>query len=256
MNMKRDYEYKELNTRNIFIDPLYQRDLDNTKVQKIIKNFNHRLLNPLKVSFRDGHYYVFDGQHTRAALIRMNNGQDCNVECKVYYGLTRLDEMELFILQNGESSPVSVAEKFRALWKNGDPDVSNMVRACERAGIICDFTRNRARNKCICYRTLFKYYKLLGTDNFIRMLSAIRETWNGDGESFSNEIVAGYGELFLMYGCLLDQKRLIRKLSSISCAEIVREGKIGLAPGGKKFARVILREYNRNLKNGGLEDRF
>ena len=106
------------------------------------------------------------------------------------------------------------------------------------------------------YRTLYKYFKLLGTEKFIHMLSAIRETWNGDGESFSNEIIAGYGELYLMYGCILDRKRLIRKLSGISCAEIIREGKIGLAPGGKKYARIILRQYNRGLKNGGLEDRF
>lgn len=250
------FEYKNLNSRDIRTDKDYQRNLDNTKVQKIVKKFDPRLVNPPKVSFRDGRYFVFDGQHTLAALIRMNNGQDLMVKCKVYYGLTQTDEMELFIRQNGESSPVSTAEKFRAMYKGGDPDISNMVRACEYAGVICDFTKPRARNKCVCYRTLYKYYKTLGSARFVAMLSAIRETWNGDSESFSNEIVAGYGELYLLYGSVLDRNRLIRKLRAISYTEIIREGRIGNAPGGKKYARIILRQYNRGLKNGGLEDRF
>ena len=250
------FEYKELNTRDIRVDKDYQRNLDNTKVQKIVKNYDPRLVNPPKVSFRDGHYFVFDGQHTLAALIRRNKGRDLPVKCKVYYGLTKIDEMELFIRQNGESSPVSVAEKFRALYKGGDPEITNMVRACEYAGVVCDFTNSRARNKCVCYRTMYKYYKLLGTSRFVTMMTVIRETWNGDGESFSNEIISGYGELFLLYSDMLDIKRLIKKLSGITCNEIIREGRIGLAPGGKKFARIILRQYNNGLKSRGLEDRF
>lgn len=124
-------EYKRISTKQIYIDPLYQRDLDNAKVQRIVKNFDPLKLNPLKVSFRDGRYYVFDGQHTRAALIRMNNGRDCLVPCRVYYGLTRVDEMNLFLAQTGESSPVAIAQKYRALFNFGDRDITDMVHACE-----------------------------------------------------------------------------------------------------------------------------
>ena len=249
-------EYKRISTKQIYIDPLYQRDLDNAKVQRIVKNYDPLKLNPLKVSFRDGRYYVFDGQHTRAALIRMHNGHDCLVPCRIYYGLTRVDEMNLFLAQNGEASPVAIAQKYRALYNFGDPDITDMVRACEYAKVLCDFTNARGRNKCICYRTLYEYYRLLDRATFITMLSSIRSTWNGDSASFRREIISGYGELFLAYGDKLDIKRLIKKLSEISCYEIIREGRIGNAPGGKKFARIILHQYNRGLRNNALEDKF
>ena len=46
----------------------YQRELNIHRVRKIVARFDPRLVNPPKVSYRNGHYYVFDGQHTVAVL--------------------------------------------------------------------------------------------------------------------------------------------------------------------------------------------
>ena len=62
-----DYEYKQINTKEICIDKLYQRELNRPRVNRIVKNWNPYLVNACKVSFRDGKYWVFDGQHTIAA---------------------------------------------------------------------------------------------------------------------------------------------------------------------------------------------
>lgn len=255
--MKDNYRYSfmELNTRELVIDPAYQRPLDNTKIQNIINKFNPELVNIIKVSRRDGRYYVFDGQHTRAALIQKNGGNHRNVMCKVYEGLTQLDEMELFIAQNGASSPVSTADKFRARYNFGDEEITDMVRCCELAGVTCDFGKVRAHNKVVCYSTLNKYYKMLDRNLFIDMLAIIRSTWGGDKDSFSGEIVSGVGEFLHVYGDKIDRKRLVKKLSEVSPLIIVREGKMVSAPGGKKYARVILNRYNNRAKNI-VEDRF
>ena len=77
-----NYEYKTVNTKDIFVDT-YQRKLDRNKVRKIVANFNNNIMNPIKVSYRDGKYFVFDGQHTEQALILMNDGKDTDVYCKV-----------------------------------------------------------------------------------------------------------------------------------------------------------------------------
>lgn len=149
-----NYEYKKLNTRDISVDGLYQRDLSAPKVKKIVREFNPYLVNAIKVSFRDGKYYVFDGQHTIAAVKAKHKGADCQVDCKVFYGLTRLDEMELFILQNGASSAVATREKFRALYNNGDPEIASLVKLTEKAGLEVGFDKSQARK-----HTISAYYR-------------------------------------------------------------------------------------------------
>ena len=66
----------------------YQRNLNANRVKRIAAEFDERIANAPKVSYRDGHYYVFDGQHTIAARKLLNNNCDLNIVCKVYSGLT------------------------------------------------------------------------------------------------------------------------------------------------------------------------
>ena len=54
----------------------YQRHLNASRVKRIAAEFDERIANAPKVSYRDGHYYVFDGQHTIAARKLLNNNSD------------------------------------------------------------------------------------------------------------------------------------------------------------------------------------
>lgn len=61
-------EWKMLKPSEINVDILYQRMIDTNRVARMVKQFNPNLVNPPKVSFRDGKYWVFDGQHTIAMV--------------------------------------------------------------------------------------------------------------------------------------------------------------------------------------------
>lgn len=250
-----EYEYKQVNTRDIFVDPIYQRDLNNNKVSKIVREWNPYLVNAVKVSFRDGRMYVFDGQHTVAA-VKAKKGHDCMVDCKVFYGLTRLDEMELFIQQNGAATAVATREKFRALYNNGDPDIRGMVKACERAGLDCDFKTSQARNRILAVGALFKAYKTLSENEFVDMLKIIKEAWGGAPESLTSEIITGMTRFYLAYRGDFSRKRLVTRLSKSSPIAIVRDGKVTASAGTTRYARVILGIYNQNASAGRLEERF
>ena len=58
------------------------------ETKEIIWDWDERLLDPVIVSFRDGKFYVIDGQHRIAAMRKMNNGSEVMAVCKVYSGLT------------------------------------------------------------------------------------------------------------------------------------------------------------------------
>ena len=54
----------------------YQRALHPARVARIAKEFDERVANEPKISFRDGHYYVMDGQNTIAARKFLNGCMD------------------------------------------------------------------------------------------------------------------------------------------------------------------------------------
>ena len=71
-SIKTLYKLMEVSSRDLEIPDAYQRKLNTERVAKIVAGFNERIANEPKVSFRDGHYYVFDGQHTIVARKHMN----------------------------------------------------------------------------------------------------------------------------------------------------------------------------------------
>ena len=99
----------------------YQRELNPNRVRKIATEFDEHIANDPKVSFRDGHYYVFDGQHTIAARKLRNGGKDLPIRCKVFYGLSELDEAILFAQQTGASAQLLLGESFGPRVKGVDP---------------------------------------------------------------------------------------------------------------------------------------
>lgn len=256
INYNTSYEYKQVSTKDILVDGLYQRDLDKNRVSRIVKEYDPRLLNPVKVSFRDRRYYVFDGQHTIAVEKAVHKGHDCMVDCKVFYGLTRCDEAELFIKQNGISRAVDVNAKYRALFNNGDRDIIGMVRACESIGIRIDFSKNKAPNKVIALSSLFKVYNTADLYEFQDVLEILKTAWGGTPESFCAELLSGMWLFYQSYSDLFDQKTLIRKLGRVSPVAIVRDGKLSNAPGNTKYARQILSVYNIGSSIRRLPDKL
>lgn len=254
-----EYEYKSLSTKDISVDTLYQRELSDAKVGRITRKFNPYLVNAVKVSYRDGKYWVFDGQHTIAALKAMRGGRDCAVDCKIFYGLTRLDEMNLFIMQNGAASPVAVREKMRALYNNGDPDVKGMVSLAEAAGFTVDFKAGQATGRIVAVSSLFNAYKTMSAGGYLEMLKVIMAAWGGSQDSLTAEIISGMSKFFNIYWETIDRKAkksFVKQLSVKSPAEIIRYVKAIATNGSARYARAILSVYNNNRSSGRLEDRF
>ena len=102
-SIKTLYKLMEVSSRDLEIPDAYQRKLNTERVAKIVAGFNERIANEPKVSFRDGHYYVFDGQHTIVARKHMNGNNDLPILCKVYYG-TRTQSQRRFIRRIPRSS--------------------------------------------------------------------------------------------------------------------------------------------------------
>ena len=109
----------------------YQRLLRMGKVARIAANFSEYIANEPKVSYRDGRYFVFDGQNTIEARKTCNDGRDLPIRCKVFYGLSKEHEALLFAVQTGISSELTAGEQLRAKLVAHEENACDFVSVTE-----------------------------------------------------------------------------------------------------------------------------
>lgn len=255
MNNNTKFEYKQVKSDMILSDEFYQRPIDMRRVKKMANNYNPNLLNPVKVSFREGKYYVFDGQHT-LAMLKMINGDPCAVGCKIYRGLSREDEARLFAAQNGISRSVESIEKFKALYAAGDAEICEMVRLIELAGLKMDFNKGKADNRVVAVVKAHKIFMEIPSDKFLEIFSLIKETWNGISESLNSEIIGGVYHFIQTYPDEYNRKLFIKQLGKVSPTVIIREGNVFNEGADRRYAVQILNYYNKGIRRGKLENKF
>ena len=126
MKTTNNYVERIISTANLVIPrETYQRPFSMRRAQRIAAEFDERIANEPQVSFRDGRYFVFDGQHTIIARKILNGNQDVLVKCKVYYGMNEEEESLLFAQQTGISAPLSAGARIRAEIFGNDPTISS-----------------------------------------------------------------------------------------------------------------------------------
>lgn len=236
----------------------YQRDFNDPRAKKIAKDFDERIANEPKVSFRDGKYYVFDGQHTIAARKLLNEGKDLPVLCKVYFGMTAEEEALLFAKQTGESAPVTAGARIRAEIYGKDEIALAFLRANEEMGINLDYDQERGLNRIGCIKTAYKAYRKLGEERYKEAMRVIANAWNGEPDSFRSENVIGITRFVQLYHDEYDFYQLVDQLRHVDPMTIYREGHSSGTNfrGYKKYLHPVFKIYNGGACKKPLKLKF
>jgi hypothetical protein len=246
-----EFEFKVLRPSQIRVDPLYQRDLDTKRVDKIVKEFNGDTFNEPKVSYRNGIFWVFDGQHSIAAW-RQYHGEDKLVNCKVFKGMTWLDECEAFVRQNGIKKDPTTNEKLKAEYNARNPEVVDMKTKAELCGFTVDFSLSKSATRIVATSTLFRAYKTLSSEAYLDMLTAIKEAWYGDIDAVSKYIINGMTAFYKTYHGNFSNDELVKSLKRVTPAEIIRNGKS--FKRANAYGLEILKAYNVRRSRSRLEN--
>lgn len=252
--MENSFEFKMVNTKHIIVSPKYQREVNTARVDKILSEFQPSLVNPPKLSYRDGKYYVFDGQHTLTVLKARNNNQDLPILCKVYEGLNEVDEAILFELQNGIVSTPSTAQKLRSAYNRGDETACAVVDTARSFGFIVDYTCCKGPNHISAVKSLYNIYTKMGAQIYLETLGLIKAAWMGKSDSLRKEILEGMSIFVKTYKGRYNRDLFIRKMAKVNPINIITDAKISTSYGSKKYAQRILAEYNKNLASSRLDD--
>ena len=236
----------------------YQRELVLEEVIDISNHFNECIANEPKVSFRDGRYFVFDGQHTVAARVHRNGGNPLPILCKVYFGLTEEDEARLFAAQTGFSTDLGAGAKIRALAFAKDPIACRFVEATRSVGALLDFSQRRGRCRLACVATAFREFQKVGDDKYKEAISILLEAWDGDPDSLRSETVSAMCRFVDLYEGEYDRKRLIRRCRKYDPLAVYRKGQAmgNSMAGSKKYLYQVRDIYNGSSQKQCLPLKF
>ena len=246
---------RSIPTEKLFSGQAYQRPVDEKAVDNLIKHWDDRLLDPLVVSFRDGRFYVVDGQHRISAMKRMNGSANVMVPCKVYSGLTYEQEAELYYKLDLAKTHLTMAQSTKALLESGvNKDYTEIRRLIEAAGFrwMLEKKAGAAKNEILATRAIFSSYKTLGADAFSRMLALLKRTWDGVPDSLSAMMISGMTLFLKTYDKELDDKTFTQRLAAVAPLEIIRRAKADFSTSRNdlRCGRVLLEKYNGGQRGG------
>lgn len=256
MEFNLPYEMALVNSADIDTTT-YQRTLNRNKVRRIAAEFDERVANEPKLSYRDGKYYVFDGQHTIAARKEMNEGKDIPIVCKVFYDLTKEDEALLFAEQTGVSSKPTPGITLRAKEIGKDIRTLTFVNVNESLGIQPSYSNARGKFRIRCINTARAQFNRIGAAQYKEAMTIIVDAWEGKSASFVSEVIVTICEFVNIYNGEYDRKRLVRKLSYADPYDIVKAARtIGEDGGKKKALSLVLDIYNTGKSSNLLPIKY
>lgn len=242
------YTMEYLSTASIVSGLPYQRLVEDKDVDKLIREWDGRLMEPLVVSFRNERYYLVDGQHRIVVLRRMNGGKDFMVPCKIYRGLTYEMEAELCFKLDKSRKRLTLAQSTIALVESGtDAEVMDIVRLIEKNGFLWtldkEFPGDYEIRAC---RAVISAYRLLGRDAFNRMLSLMYRAWDGEPSSLKGHFISGMALFMKTYGIELENRAAVKRFSVIDPEDVIdcRRRDRTVRRSALRYARALLERYN------------
>lgn len=247
----------DLNTKDLISNQPYQRNLDQKRISYIVSNFDPHKFGVIKVSFRDGKYYVYDGQHRIAALKVLHNNMDGVVKCEVHNGLAYEDEAKYFAEQYLGSKNVNIVYRWRALYEAKEEPVYSIVNSVRALGIDVKFTKVKSANRIIAFKQLNDIWVKLGADKTLKILTLLKKAWETDENAFDGNIILGMREFFCTYMDEINEETFVKQMKKVTPSQIVIEGKKdNISKKGLNFAKIIWIKYNNGLKTRRLDYKF
>ncbi len=238
--VERDASLRRVPIRLMRVSPLAQRELNQSRVDKIVANLDVEQIGAPTVNKRGNHFYIIDGQH-RIEALRAIGWEDQQIQCWTYEGLTEAEEAEKFLKLNDVLAVASLP-RFRVAVQAGrelECDIDRIVRACG-----CKVTGDDSEYGISAVGTLLRIYKRTDGPTLGRTLRIIRDAYGTPG--LQADILDGIGYLCGRYNGDLQDEIAVLKLTKLQAgvnglrqrAEIIRQ-RTGLTRGHAIAAAAV-----------------
>lgn len=180
--------YKKVPLDKLIVDPAYQRELDEKRVEKIVTEFDPALLGTLEVSVRNGKSAVFDGQHRLAALKEVG---ETSAPCLVHEGLSVPEEAMLFVRLQTERRALKPLDRFKARLRAGEEEALEIAQAAKDAGYVIS-SGGGDDNRIGAVTALDRVYQR-GGPPLLQDALFLLSTWKGEPGGTDGALIEGLG---------------------------------------------------------------
>ncbi|WP_131822432.1 DUF6551 family protein [Mycobacteroides chelonae] len=215
-HMDRDVYIDAIAVADMFVDHLYQRDLDENRAHRMSAAWDRRLAGVLDVSDRGAgthpRYAIINGQHRWAAV--MLTGAVTHLPANVHTGLTPADEAALFRDLDITTKKLTTWDRWKARRAAGDHTVNGIEDLAAQFGLKIYQCRGYY---LMCFSTL-EYCYDIDPEYLARTLELVTDIWPSDPQSLKSSIIRG---LFaVLQSQELDTGRLADALSDMTPGQL------------------------------------
>lgn len=190
------------------VSQMTQRDLNPHWVNKIVAEFDPEEFGTPTVSYRDGFWWVIDGQH-RIEALRALGWSETKIECWVYEGLTEQQEAAKFLLLNNRLT-VATFSRFRIGCEAGREEESEINRIVQEAGLHVSLDKSEGSINAV--GTLRRVYRRDGAHVLARTLVIIRDAYGTPG--LRAAVIDGIALFIARHEGRLDDELAVEKLGT------------------------------------------
>lgn len=246
----------ELAVGDLEVDERVQRNLVESKVRRIIHNYNPAAIGIITVSKRVEagdliRYVILDGQHRYEAVRRLTDNQG-TIKCRVFNDLTVQDDARLFLDLNDSTKPRYI-DKFKVSVYAGDEQALRIKDLAGRHGWAVQAGTGTG---IISAAEAMKRIDRLSIEkdrepHLLEMaILAVTRAWGHDRYGVQAPTLEGLAHLFDQYQDLIDFDHLVATLKSWKRgAEGLKDDadnrkKINKMSAPMAVAATVVQEYN------------
>lgn len=206
----RPYKIQEVPVGKMTVSSAVQRELKPHRVNELLADFDLDDFGQPVVSWREGKYFIIDGQHRIEALKGwLGTGWEvAKIECRVYQGLTEPEEAEMFLRLNNVLT-VSPYDKFKSGVTAGRETETSIKKLLMRENLV--LSRDQIPGAVSAVGTLVRVYKRSDAEVLAKALRIIRDAFGDAG--FRAQVIDGIGHLCQRYNGALDERAATERLS-------------------------------------------
>ena len=244
---------RTINSSQLKSKQAYQRKINMKFIAECIKEFNPNKVDPVHVSYRDGKYYVIDGQHTVIILEGVNGNKPVDVQCIVHKGMTYNDEADYYVDQYEKKHPHTFNEMTLAAYEAGRKLPCELALEVSRVGGRLPYDKKTTTGiKINAVQKVEMLYKKDSEDTILAIKCLI-EAYFGRERSLQGDIIAGTTEFLKLYGNNIVTSRLVNALAKYTPQMLINTAKNLKMSYPINWTETLRDKYNEVSRRGKIK---